>query len=58
MALSHETVEVVYTGDTVMSALVALPQVWKARLLIMEVTYLDGGTEAAVKHRHIHVRVR
>lgn len=54
---SHETVEVVYTGDTVMAPLVALPQVWSARLLIMEVTYLDGDRAAAVKTHHIHVQV-
>ncbi|CAB1109775.1 unnamed protein product [Ectocarpus sp. CCAP 1310/34] len=51
---SHETVEVVYTGDTVMDGLVSQPVVWEARMLIMEVTYLDGDGSAAAKNFHIH----
>ena len=57
MSASHESVEVVYTGDTVMSALVSQPLVWRARLLIMEVTYLDGDGAAAAKNHHIHIQV-
>lgn len=57
VSISHEAVEVVYTGDTVMAPLVSLPQVWSARLLIMEVTYLDGDRTAAAKNHHIHVQV-
>ncbi|CAN0187179.1 unnamed protein product [Ectocarpus sp. 4 AP-2014] len=54
---SHEeTVEVVYTGDTVMDGLVSQPLVWEARMLIMEVTYLDGDGSAAAKNFHIHVQ--
>ncbi|CAN0452387.1 unnamed protein product, partial [Laminaria digitata] len=56
VSLSHESVEVVYTGDTVMSALSSQPLVWRARLLIMEVTYLDGDGAAAAKNQHIHVK--
>ncbi|CAM9902965.1 unnamed protein product [Ascophyllum nodosum] len=56
ISLSHERVEVVYTGDTVMSPLVSTPLVWKARLLIMEITYLDGDRTAAAKNHHIHVQ--
>ncbi|CAM9611500.1 unnamed protein product [Ectocarpus sp. 12 AP-2014] len=55
---SHETVEVVYTGDTVMDGLVSQPLVWEARMLIMEVTYLDGDGSAAAKNFHIHVQAR
>lgn len=58
VALSQERVEVVYTGDTVMDALVSQPMVWEAGLLIMEVTYLDGDGRAAAKHFHIHVQAR
>ncbi|CAN0068449.1 unnamed protein product [Scytosiphon promiscuus] len=53
---SREIVEVVYTGDTVMDGLVTQPLVWQARLLIMEVTYLDGDGKAAAKNFHIHVQ--
>eukprot|EP00904_Undaria_pinnatifida_P011466 jgi/Undpi1/744/HiC_scaffold_10.g04208.m1 len=56
VSASHESVEVVYTGDTVMSALVSQPLVWRARLLIMEVTYLDGDGAAAAKNHHIHIQ--
>ena len=58
MHVSHESVEVVYTGDTVMEALVSQPLVWRARLVIMEVTYLDGDGAAAAQNHHIHVKVR
>lgn len=58
VALSQERVEVVYTGDTVMDALVSQPMVWEAGLLIMEVTYLDGDRRAAAKHLHIHLQAR
>lgn len=47
----------VYTGDTVMSPLVSLPQVWRANLLIMEVSYLDGDRTAAERTYHIHIQV-
>ncbi|CAM9981744.1 unnamed protein product, partial [Choristocarpus tenellus] len=53
---TKETVEVVYSGDTVMSALLPVEEVWQARLLIMEVTYLEGSTSDAAKHQHIHVQ--
>lgn len=52
-----ESVEVVYTGDTLMKGLLSQPLVWKARLLIMEVTYLDGDRAVALKNFHIHVQV-
>ena len=58
VSLSHERVEVVYTGDTVMDGLVSQPMVWEAGLLIMEVTYLDGDGRAAAKNFHIHVQAR
>ncbi|CAM9124905.1 unnamed protein product [Pylaiella littoralis] len=53
---SREIVEVVYTGDTVMDGLVSQPLAWEARLLIMEVTYLDGDGSAAARNFHIHVQ--
>ncbi|CAN0546331.1 unnamed protein product, partial [Ectocarpus sp. 12 AP-2014] len=39
-----------------MDGLVSQPLVWEARMLIMEVTYLDGDGSAAVKNFHIHVQ--
>ncbi|CAN0154823.1 unnamed protein product, partial [Discosporangium mesarthrocarpum] len=52
----EEVVEVVYTGDTVMSGLLPVEDVWHTRMLIIEVTYLDGGREAAEKNQHIHLQ--
>jgi ribonuclease Z len=49
------TVEVVYTGDTVMAPLIQEPLIWQAKLLIIEVTYLEGSCDSAVKYQHIHV---
>jgi ribonuclease Z len=56
-AAVKETVEVVYTGDTIFSALLApaLSFVFTAEILLMEMTYLDGDRAKAAKYGHIHL---
>lgn len=56
-APSTEHLEVVYTGDTVFNGLLRQENafVFKAPILIMEVTYLDGKVEKAVDRGHIHL---
>ncbi|CAM9454312.1 unnamed protein product [Chrysoparadoxa australica] len=52
-----ESLEAVYCGDTEMSALLAKENacIWSARLLVMEVTYLDGSVEKARTWQHTHL---
>lgn len=42
MTETEEIVEVAYTGDTMLDAILAEPLVTQARLLIVECTYLEG----------------
>jgi hypothetical protein len=53
----RETVEVVYTGDTVFSALLSpdLSFIFSAEILLLEMTYLDGDRAKAIKHCHLHL---
>lgn len=51
----HESLEVAYTGDTEFDALLQVEDLWRTRLLIMEMTYLDGPTESATKWSHVHL---
>ncbi|CAM9236801.1 unnamed protein product, partial [Phaeothamnion confervicola] len=53
--LVEEVTEVAYSGDTEMAALLSVPCVWAARLLMLEVTYLDGPEDSARKWQHIHL---
>jgi ribonuclease Z len=52
-----ETVEVVYTGDTIFSALLSpdLSFVFTAEILLIEMTYLDGDRQKVAKHCHVHL---
>jgi ribonuclease Z len=50
-----ETLEVVYTGDTTFEGLLRNNFVFSAPMLIMELTYLDGDSTAAVKYTHVHI---
>lgn len=55
---AREECEIVYTGDTIFSALL-VPQVsfvFTAEVLIMECTYLDDKQEKALKYSHVHVQ--
>ena len=51
--------EVVYTGDTVfeglLRALDALPCLLHVHTLIVELTYLDGSRDSAVRYGHVHI---
>ena len=52
-----DTLEIVYTGDTIFDALLR-PEasfIFSAHTLIMELTYLDGDYEKALKWGHIHI---
>ena len=55
--VTKEVCEVVYTGDTVFSALLepALNFIFNAEVLIMECTYMDGLREKALKYSHVHI---
>lgn len=50
-----ETLDTVYTGDTIFEGLLKNPFVFQAPVLITECTYLDGAREKAGKWSHIHI---
>eukprot|EP01041_Mallomonas_annulata_P009659 gene9659-20086_t len=52
-----ERIELVYTGDTVLDALLSpdLDYIFKCDILIMELTYLDGEVSKAHKWGHVHL---
>jgi len=54
----EDIVEVTYTGDTLLEAIVNQPLVTKAKTLITELTYLDGDTMWAHKWNHVHIQVK
>jgi len=52
---SSISTEVVYTGDTIFKALLEIDEIWSAKIMIIEVTYLIGPSENAEKWGHIHI---
>ncbi len=54
---SFETVEVVYTGDTIFEALLSpeIHYIFQASLFFIELTYIDGEREKALKWSHVHI---
>ena len=56
MVNKEDIVEVAYTGDTVLSPLLDQDLVLKAKLLIIECTYLEGDLVWAHKWHHIHIQ--
>ncbi len=52
----EEIVEVAYTGDTILDAVLEQPLVTQARLLIVECTYLEGEIIWAHKWHHVHIQ--
>lgn len=52
----EEVVEVAYTGDTILDAILTEPLVTQARLLICECTYLEGEIIWAHKWHHVHIK--
>lgn len=52
-----ESVEIVYTGDTVFNALLVpeLSFLFTSEILIIEMTYLDGDRNKVAKHCHVHL---
>lgn len=57
MVDTEEIIEAAYTGDTKLEAVLGLELVEKARLLIMECTYLEGEVVWAHKWHHVHIQV-
>lgn len=51
----EEVVELAFTGDTVLRGVLAQKLPMRARLLLMECTYLDGDRALADKHGHVHI---
>ena len=53
-----ETLELVYTGDTVFEGLIqpCAEFIFEAPILIMELTYLDGERQRAIDRGHIHLQ--
>lgn len=51
-----DSLEVVYTGDTIFGALLRPENdfLFQAYLFIVEVTYLDGDAKKAVERGHVH----
>lgn len=54
---SVDNLEMVYTGDTLMSGLLKPDTmfIFKAPILIMELTYLDGDYSKAIEWGHVHI---
>lgn len=52
----EDIVEVAYTGDTILDAVLEQPLVTQARLLIIECTYLEGDVVWAHKWHHVHIQ--
>jgi ribonuclease Z len=52
-----ETLDIVYTGDTLMKGLLTEANrfIFNAAILIVELTYLDGPYEKAIEWGHIHI---
>lgn len=52
-----ETIEVVYTGDTIFESLLSpgLDFIFNCQILLIEMTYLDGDIDKALKWGHIHL---
>jgi hypothetical protein len=55
---TEEIVEVAYTGDTKLEAVLDVDLVARARLLVVECTYLEGEVVWAHKWHHVHIKVR
>lgn len=53
----NETVEIVYTGDTIFESLLTpgLDFIFNCQILLIEMTYLDGEIDKALKWGHIHL---
>eukprot|EP00742_Colponemidia_sp_Colp-10_P004096 GILJ01004371.1.p1 GENE.GILJ01004371.1~~GILJ01004371.1.p1 ORF type:complete len:341 (-),score=34.84 GILJ01004371.1:173-1195(-) len=49
--------EIAYTGDTMLESVLANDEVLNARLLIMEVTYLEAEPPVAQAHKYGHVHL-
>eukprot|EP00743_Colponemidia_sp_Colp-15_P004418 GILK01004764.1.p1 GENE.GILK01004764.1~~GILK01004764.1.p1 ORF type:complete len:344 (-),score=34.58 GILK01004764.1:145-1176(-) len=49
--------EIAYTGDTMLESVLANEEVLNARLLIMEVTYLESERPVAQAHKYGHVHL-
>jgi len=57
-AVTEETLDMVYTGDTTFKGLLS-PQnsfIFKAEVFIMECTYLDGPPAKALEWQHVHLQ--
>ncbi|TFJ85537.1 hypothetical protein NSK_003046 [Nannochloropsis salina CCMP1776] len=52
----EDIVEVAYTGDTILKAVLDQPLVRQARLLILECTYLEGEIVWAHSWHHVHMQ--
>src|SRR5262249_35819803 len=49
--------KLVYLGDTAPQGLDALPEVYRAEILIMEVTFVAPGERASVIHKYGHTHL-
>ena len=59
-ATIEENLDLVYSGDTTFQGLVDCPQflpgdIFKADIMIMECTYLDGPYDRAIEWEHVHI---
>lgn len=51
----HSTLDVAYSGDTTAAGLDAHRELYQAKLLIVECTYIDGDVRRAQERGHIHL---